>query len=438
MMLSLHITLNSRHALEELTVTDRLQSKKDQPGLLETVRNYWSLLSPLIFLDHPKRPGIEDPVLPYNMVRNVLDMNAHFGDFNCALLEAGKSVWVMKFGSYYCLQGLQTTTTTATIPTPRKGIVITELGTSTTTTTIISSQPSQAKVQDKGNGIMVEPEEPLKKKDQLKLDEEMALNLQAKIDEEERLAREKDEANVALTDEWDDIQAKVDADYQLAQRLQAKEQEQFTTKQKATLFKELLEQRRKHFAAKRAEENMNKPPTKSQQKKTMITYRKNMEGWKHKDLKSKDFDSIKELCDKTFKRVNMFVDYRTDLVEGSSKRSRDELEQELMKVIPDEEEVAIDAIPLATKPPTIVDWKIHKEGKKNYYQIIRADGSLKMYLVFSYMLKSFDREDFETLWKLVKAKYGSTRPMEDLDLILWGDLKTMFEPHVEDRVWRNQ
>ncbi|KAI3504994.1 hypothetical protein L1887_26834 [Cichorium endivia] len=59
------------------------------------VRNYWSLLSPLIFSDHPKRPGIEDPSPPYNMVRNVLDMNAHFGGFNSALLDARKSVWVM-------------------------------------------------------------------------------------------------------------------------------------------------------------------------------------------------------------------------------------------------------------------------------------------------------------------------------------------------------
>ncbi|GJR72754.1 putative reverse transcriptase domain-containing protein [Tanacetum coccineum] len=123
----------------------------------------------------------------------------------------------------------------------------------------------------------------------------------------------------------------------------------------------------------------------------MITYLKNMKGWKHKDLKSKDFDSIKELFDKAFKRVNMFVDYRTDLVEGSSKRAGDELEQEvtkkqkvddvqetakvdddqeatkikeLMEIVLNEEEVAIDVIPLATKPPTIVDWKIHKEGKK--------------------------------------------------------------------------
>ncbi|XP_009372838.1 LOW QUALITY PROTEIN: probable pectin methyltransferase QUA2 [Pyrus x bretschneideri] len=59
------------------------------------VRNYWSLLSPLIFSDHPKRPGDEDPSPPYNMLRNVLDMNAHFGGFNSALLAAGKSAWVM-------------------------------------------------------------------------------------------------------------------------------------------------------------------------------------------------------------------------------------------------------------------------------------------------------------------------------------------------------
>ncbi|PIN21946.1 Sarcosine/dimethylglycine N-methyltransferase [Handroanthus impetiginosus] len=59
------------------------------------LRNYWSLLSPLIFSDHPKRPGDEDPIPPYNMVRNVMDMNAHYGGLNAALLEAGKSAWVM-------------------------------------------------------------------------------------------------------------------------------------------------------------------------------------------------------------------------------------------------------------------------------------------------------------------------------------------------------
>jgi len=59
------------------------------------LRNYWSLLTPLIFSDHPKRPGDEDPLPPYNMVRNVMDMNAHYGGLNAALLDGKKSAWVM-------------------------------------------------------------------------------------------------------------------------------------------------------------------------------------------------------------------------------------------------------------------------------------------------------------------------------------------------------
>ncbi|GJR57900.1 hypothetical protein Tco_1500062 [Tanacetum coccineum] len=61
-----------------------------------------------------------------------------------------------------------------------------------------------------------------------------------------------------------------------------------------------------------------------------------------------------------------------------------------------------------------------------------------MYRVFSLMLKSFRWEDLKDLYKLVKAKYKSTQPVEDLDLVLWSDLKTMFEPHVEDKIWKLQ
>ncbi|GJY18846.1 hypothetical protein Tco_0390337 [Tanacetum coccineum] len=299
------------------------------------------------------------------------------------------------------------TTTTATI---------TILGESTTT---ISSQLPSQQSHDKGKGILIEP---VKKKDQILLDKETALNLQAKFDEEERRTREK--------------AAKIDADHQLAERLQAQEQEELSVEEKATLFQQLLEKRRKHFAAKRAEEKRNKPPTKAQQRKIMCTYLKNMEGYKLNDLKLKDFDSIQEMFDRAFKRVNTFEDFRTELVEGKEKRAGTELAQEitkkqkveddketteikkLMEIIPDEEEVAIDAIPLAVKSPSIVDWKIHKEGRKSYYQIIRADGKSQMYMIFSHMLKSFDREDLETLYKLVKDKCESTRPVEDLDLIL--------------------
>ncbi|GKA62611.1 hypothetical protein Tco_0762130, partial [Tanacetum coccineum] len=273
--------------------------------------------------------------------------------------------------------------------------------------------------------IKPKPVKKLSRKDQISFDDQEARRFQAEFDEEARIANEEalkmEKANKAFTNEWDHIQAKIDADYQLAQRLQAEEQEELADAEKAKLFVQLLEARKKHFAAKR----------------------------------NKSFDDIQKLFDKAMKRVNTFVDMDTELVEGSLKRADDELEQESTKkqkmdddketaelqslviVIPDEEEVAVDAIPLATKPPIIVDYKIHKEEKTSYYQITRADGSSKVYRVFSQLLKSFDKEDLETLWRLDKAKHGNTRPHEGYERVLWGDLKVMFEPHVEDAVWRN-
>ncbi|GKA58885.1 putative ribonuclease H-like domain-containing protein [Tanacetum coccineum] len=158
-------------------------------------------------------------------------------------------------------------------------------------------------VQDKGKGKMVElePVKKFSKKDQTRLDEELAFKLQAEEEEEEILAREKIKANVALIEEWNDIQ---------------------------------------------------------------------------------EIDKMKEL----------------------------------MEIVSDEEGIAIDAIPLATKPPSIS----------------------KRYISFLNMLKDFSREDLETIWKLIKAKHRSTRPEEGFERVLWGDIKTMFKPNVEDELWKMQ
>ncbi|GJW21867.1 hypothetical protein Tco_0032489 [Tanacetum coccineum] len=252
---------------------------------------------------------------------------------------------------------------------PEQGTTKPTLTTTTDATTITA-----VKVQDKDKGKVVEPEpaKKMSKKELLRLDEELAFKLQVEEEEEdERLAREKDqqveEANIA----WDDVQAKINA-----------------------------EQRRKHFTAKRAEEKRNRPPTRAQQRSIMCTYRKNMEGWKPKSLKNKSFANIQELFDKAMKRVNTFIYYRTELVKESSKkaeaeiahksslkRAGKELEQESSKkkkleedkecgelkqcleIIPDDgDDVTIDATPLSTKSRTIVEYKIYKEGKKAIFK----------------------------------------------------------------------
>ncbi|GJR95306.1 retrovirus-related pol polyprotein from transposon TNT 1-94 [Tanacetum coccineum] len=65
--------------------------------------------------------------------------------------------------------------------------------------------------------------------------------------------------------------ATMDADYQMAQQLQAEEQEELTIEEKSKLFVQLLEARKKHFAALRAQEKRNNLPTKAQKRNTMST-----------------------------------------------------------------------------------------------------------------------------------------------------------------------
>nr|GEZ05070.1 retrovirus-related Pol polyprotein from transposon TNT 1-94 [Tanacetum cinerariifolium] len=270
----------------------------------------------------------------------------------------------------------------------------------------------------KVKGIVIQAqEEPelvkLKKKDQIMLDEEAAKRLQAKFDEEERLARERaqkeQEANITLIETWEDIQAKIDAYHQLAKRLQ-----------------------KKALCSKKSRREKEQTTNTSSKDKDNVYLPKKMEGYKVKDLKLKEFDKIQEMFDRAFKRVNTFKPIKSELVERKEKRAREELIQEstkkqkveddketaelkqLTQIISDKEEVAIDVIPLFVKSPRIVDWKIHKEGKKSYYQIVRADGKSQMYMVFSKMLESFNKEDLEDLYKLdymlVKKTYLLTPP----------------------------
>ncbi|GJZ00442.1 hypothetical protein Tco_0517871 [Tanacetum coccineum] len=82
-----------------------------------------------------------------------------------------------------------TITTTAVTRPKAKGLVIQEQ--EQASTPITSSK-------DKGKGIMVKEPLKMKKKDQVLFDEQEAIRLQAQFDEEERIAREKEEANAAL------------------------------------------------------------------------------------------------------------------------------------------------------------------------------------------------------------------------------------------------
>ncbi|GJV49682.1 ribonuclease H-like domain-containing protein [Tanacetum coccineum] len=266
--------------------------------------------------------------------------------------------------------------------------------------------------------------------------------MQAKLEEEERLAREREEdANIA---EWDNTQAMMDVDYELAARIQAQEREELTIEEKSRLFVELMDKRKKHF------------------------------------LKNKSFDKVQKAFDKTMSWIDSFVPVDSEVVKGSKDRAEgsatraegscgnlminpnrsfkragedlqqestnkqkmdDDKEKELKQcfeiVLDDGDDVTIDATPLSVKIP-VVDYKIYQKGKKSFFQIIRVDGKTQMYLTFSKMLKNFDREDLEVLWRIVKARFKKTKPVNYMDTFLHLNLKTMFEHNVEDNIWKNQ
>ncbi|GJX16689.1 hypothetical protein Tco_0217521 [Tanacetum coccineum] len=101
------------------------------------------------------------------------------------------------------------------------------------------------------------------------------------------------------------------------------------------------------------------------------------------------------------------------------------------------DEIAMDFESLAIKY-LIIDWKTHILTKNMmYYQIIRAYGSSKNYKIFSEMLADFDRHYVVDLHRLVQERCETTS-LKGYDLLLWGDLKTLFKHCEEDKVWRNQ
>nr|GEW48478.1 retrovirus-related Pol polyprotein from transposon TNT 1-94 [Tanacetum cinerariifolium] len=189
-------------------------------------------------------------------------------------------------------------------------------------------------------------------------------------------------------------------------------------------------------------------------------------GYKQSYFKEMKYEDIRPIFERVWDQVHTFIPKDSgiekevmkrvgfDLQQESSKKQKldqqtketgEEVEAQVdsdqeveemklyMRIIPDED-IAIEAIPLATKPPVIVEYKIIKEGKISNYHITRADGSTKRYTLMINLLENIDREDLETLWKLVKDKHGNTRPEEGYERVLWGDLKVMFEPDIKSKI----
>ncbi|GJS65919.1 hypothetical protein Tco_0680483 [Tanacetum coccineum] len=322
---------------------------------------------------------------------------------------------------------------------------------STAAENLVYIRRSAEKRKDKGKAIMKEDESVQKKSkkqlEQERLGHEEAIRLQEQINEEERqrIARDAEIAK-QLQEEFDRARQEQEV---VAEADQAHD---IDWSDPAIL--------RYHAV-------QNRSFSKAEVRKNMCIYLKNQGGYKQSHFKGMKYEDIRPIFERVWDQNQSFVPKDSEIEKevmkrpgfdfqqkSSKKRSREDSDEDnakkqkleddaekkelrdSMDVVP-RDDIAIDVESLATKYP-IVDWKTHVLTENMmYYQIIRADGSLKNYKVFSEMLDDFDRQDVMDLYRLVQERYDTTSP-GGYDLLLWGDLKILFEPNEEDEIWKNQ
>nr|GFB12969.1 hypothetical protein [Tanacetum cinerariifolium] len=75
----------------------------------------------------------------------------------------------------------------------------------------------------------------------------------------------------------------------------------------------------------------------------------------------------------------------------------------------------------------LIDSEIHSEGSRSYRKIIRVGRITQAYRSFEDMVKDFNIEDLDALWRLTKEKFSVAIPTEDKEKALWVELKRLHD-----------
>ncbi|GJS31756.1 retrovirus-related pol polyprotein from transposon TNT 1-94 [Tanacetum coccineum] len=312
-------------------------------------------------------------------------------------------------------------------------------------------------------------------------DNEVAKKVQEEWEDEEEKKRldEEEATKVALSNEYDFIQARLNADKILAEKLQEEEREMYTIEQRAKFLHDTIAAQRKFLAQQRSEAIRNKPPSRNQLRNQMMTYLKHVGGKKHSDLKTKSFDEIQVLYEKIKRSDDSFIaigsaedekvikEMNEQAADASKKRVKkdDSVKGEIkakkgtkkrksghVKMIarkrprpqPDDDsddehrkclrmvtfKGTIDSEIMETKSFIA---RLHKVSSPdgNYLVVYRVNGYFRAFNYLMEVLHIFDRQDLFHLYDLVMKQYSEITP-EDIELILWEDLKIMMESSTEE------
>ncbi|GKB41397.1 hypothetical protein Tco_0886339 [Tanacetum coccineum] len=263
-------------------------------------------------------------------------------------------------------------------------------------------------------------------------DEEMARKVQEEWEAEEEKKRlaEEEATKAAFTNEYDFIQARLNADKILAEKLQEEEREKFTIEERAKLLHDTIAAQRRFLAQQRSEVIRNRLPSRTQLRNQMMTYLKHVGGKKHSDLKTKIFEEIQVLyeklkrSDENFIAIGSIEDER--LIKDLNKKAAcikkaDSIENESKEEESPDEEKEVDYEILEKKYP-IIEWKSkHLRIKPQYDEtkdleeinlnaMIRSSGQRRHFSTLMKVLAIFDRDDLNVVYQLVMDRYKDEIP----------------------------
>nr|GFB11632.1 hypothetical protein [Tanacetum cinerariifolium] len=277
---------------------------------------------------------------------------------------------------------------------------------------------------DKGKGILIETPKPVKKKDQIELDAEYA----RKFHEE-------------INNDHEEINKDIDWDAAIDYVKQKSKNPQYI---------------------KRYQVMKKRPQTESEARKNMMIYLKNTAGYKINFFKGMSYDEICPIFQARFNANMRFLFKSREEIEEedqevlksinetpaqkAGKRRKlnkeaqeaEDLKKRLDVVDDEDDDVFTEATPLARKV-LVMDYQIVLINNKPRFKIIKADETHQLYISFITLLKNFDREDLENLWRTVKERFPTSKPSNFSDEYLLTTLKTMFKkPDGQDAVWKSQ
>nr|GFC59213.1 hypothetical protein [Tanacetum cinerariifolium] len=70
--------------------------------------------------------------------------------------------------------------------------------------------------------------------------------------------------------------------------------------------------------------------------------------------------------------------------------------------------------------------------------MIRVGEITQEFQSFEDMLKDFNREDLDALWRITKEKFSTAMPIQNKEKDLWAELTRLYEPNADDVFWKLQ